>query len=460
LKIFKEFGSQTELDFKNELEMLNTLSEADHPHITAHLASWTQKKRFYMLFPRAETNMGQFLRLRPHPELSNANVGWLLSQLKGLADGVRRIHNLGPAGLGPDVNSPPQKRKRSGFHHDLKPQNILVFSVGGFKGQHSPITQCVLKISDFGTARIHVILSQSGMDKASFSPKHCNLVRGDPVYSAPDSEFGQGTSRPYDIWSLGCVFLETLLWTFGLSNSNLDTFQVDRLRSHNSRSDKFWHQDPHSKKIILKDAVVLRLRQLQEHCRGRGVFEHLVRLTAKMLTITPKDRPRAPEICNELDAMELQAKQDFRTVDFYRHDISTYVEIAAPPTATDGHSRRPSIDERSVYADEKGLLKVHSNEQRRPSSPTDRRESNGRRLDDQDGDINKDPYRLSPISTDIPPVLGHSRSPSIAISDHDAPFVSAVIVNGANDQVPQRPLGSHAVEMGREDLVRPREPSP
>ena len=418
-----------------------------------------------MLFPRAETNLGKFLRSRPHPELTNPNVRWLLLQLKGLAEGVRHIHILGPAGLGPDGltadDQPPRKQGRSGFHHDLKPQNILVFASDHLNGREPVIPEICLKISDFGAARINVILSQSGVERSNFSPQHSALVRGDPVYSAPDYTLDRKTSRPYDIWSLGCVFLEILLWTCGLSDCDLQVFEFDRLKSHYSRSTKFWHQDDRGK-IILKEPVVHRLKQLQDYCHTRGVFRHLVRLTAKMLTITPKDRPKASEICNDLEAMLIQAERDFQVPDFYRHDIHAHVEIAAPPT-NEGTSRRPSIDERSIYAfeTENGLLQVRSTEQRRPRSPSLRQESDFRQFDTQNGDIGQDNYRLFPIMTnDILPGPSHSRSPSIAVSDHDAPFASAIVeqANGTSGYTPQPLLGSHSTPIGREDLARPTRP--
>jgi serine/threonine protein kinase len=464
LKVFKELGSQTEAEFHSELKVLDTLSETSHPHVAGHLASWKYRNKFYMLFPCAQTNLGNFLRFQPHPELTNSNVRWLLLQLKGLAEGVRHIHLLGPAGLGPDgliaADRPPRKQGRSGFHHDLKPQNILVFVSENINEREPAISEMSLKISDFGAARIYVILSQSGLDKSNFSPQISSLVRGDPVYSAPDYTLEHKTSRPYDIWSLGCVFLEVLIWAHGLSNSDLNVFDFDRMNSHNSRSIKFWHQDDRGK-VILKSAVVDRLKQLQDHCQDRGVFTHLVRLTARMLTITPKDRPKAPDICHDLEAMLIQTERDFKIPDFYCHRVLLHDEIAAPMT-NEGTSRRPSIDERSILAFEDGMLHVRSNEQPRRKSLSSRQESDFRRFDDENGDSGQDTYRLSPIITkEILPGASHSRSPSIAVSDHDALFPSAAVELKAesNGDMPQPLVGSHLISVGREDLtrqVRPR----
>lgn len=54
-----------------------------------------------------------------------------------------RSMKLGPAGLGPDGltahDQPPRRQGRAGFHHDLKPQNILVFASDKVDG-HSEVT--------------------------------------------------------------------------------------------------------------------------------------------------------------------------------------------------------------------------------------------------------------------------------------------------------------------------------
>ena len=154
--------------------------------------------------------------------------------------------------------------------------------------------------------------------------------------------------------------------------------------------------------MILKSAVVERLKMLQDLCRGRGIFEHLVRLTARMLTIAPQDRPQAQDICNDLDSLRLQADFNLKQSDFYLHDIPTHVEIAAPPTPTG--QRRPSIDERSFYANEGGLMPVNTND-----------------------------FHLSPLTTqETQPGSSRSRSPTISISDHDTQ-TSAAIIMAAQD---------------------------
>lgn len=436
--------------------MLQTLSQFPHDHITPHLASWTQKETFYMLFPLAEMNFGRFLREMPHPALDNEFVLWLFTQLKGLAEAVRLIHNLGPSGLGPEslVRTLPAAKKpgRTGFHHDIKPQNILVFAKTDTKNASLKITDCVLKISDFGAARINVILSQSGAPEIT-SYKLRNFTLGDSVYGAPDYTIEGYTSRPYDLWSLGCVFLEVLIWTFGLSNSDLDNFANDRLHSRGAPMNwdsAFWHKDRDGK-IRLKTAVVEHLKQLQNHCRNRGVFEHLVRSTGRLLTKLPSKRSKAQDICTELDAALLQLQVDLEKPGIYRDKIDEYHSVAAPPTVISNEtSRRPSIDESSIYALEDRLLHPHTEVKRRSSQPTSRRASELTWR----GHSTSEPMRargdVSPIVTqDLPAGPSHSQSPSISISHVDDPFTS-IDDDGAQ---PFPPVGSHQYQPGLEDLV-------
>ncbi len=409
-----------------------------------------------MLFPLAEMNFGKFLRKIPHPELDNEFVLWLFSQLKGLAEAVRLIHQLGPSGLGPESlvrNLPAAKKQgRTGFHHDIKPENILVFAKTDTEKASFKITDYVLKISDFGAARINVILSQSGARQiTSYKLRHFPF--GDSVYGAPDYILVGHTSRPYDLWSLGCVFLEVLIWTFGLSNSDLDDFATDRLNSRDASGNQdsaFWHRDVYGD-IRLKAAVVERLKQLQDHCRGRGVFEHLVRSTGRLLTRLPSKRSKAQDICTELDAALLQLRVDLEKPGFYRNKIVDYHSVAAPPTVVSNEtSRRPSIDEGSISAPEDHLLHPHTKAKRRATQPTSNRDSELTRRRHSTSEPTIARRDISPILTqDVPAGPSLSHSPSISISHVDDPF-SAIDISDSDGQL-FPPVGGHQYQPGLED---------
>jgi serine/threonine protein kinase len=446
LKIFKEIGSKTERGFENERHTLSTITKVPHDNITAHLASWTQSDKFYMLFPCAEMNLRQFWQTWPRPELHNKVVGWLLSQFKGLADGVRHIHNLGPANLSPKSlgkNLLASESSRTGFHHDLKPENILVFTQVSGLNRPPSLSDFILKISDFGTAKINTVLS--GADHTHYTS---NLSFGDSAYGAPDFALEGRTSRPYDIWSLGCIFLEMMLWTFDVSGSDLGIFAQDRLEcvgAQPHQSGAFWHQD-RDHKIRLKKPVLERLGQLEEHCRPQGVFGNIVSATGRMLQKDPKQRIKAPALCNLLDAALLQASFDLEIEGYYMNNAKVPLYAAAPTLVSEETPGQHSIDDRSIYAPEDGYLRVLESDHHVHSPPNQ--------------------VGLAPINTQSsnttlpssPTSPRHNRTPSITLSDHNNPFTSRVILDAnteeGSEQPPmgESPIGAHKVLVGRGDV--------
>lgn len=397
--------------------MLQALAKlGPQPNITSHLASWTQHGKCYMLLPRAERNLHRFLRDEvrgptPHAE----EVVWLLNQLKGLAEGVRTIHILGPMSALSAEDQPSSKgRKSSGFHHDLKPENILVF-----KDENTP--RGVLKISDFGSARIG--RQRSGNPYQSYFTS--NISHGDAVYGAPDFLIQGKTSRPYDVWSLGCIFLEILLWFFDVSGANLDEFCNERSETPNATGNidpAFWYLDnvDNEDGIRIKPAVIKRLVALRTYCKGKGVFEDVVRSTAQMLTIKPDERPKIEKICLDLDAVIIQAtKFDLlESPDFYMLDRRDRLVVAAPPSTTGGSlDRRPSIDNGLVMAPNAKYLRPDLSISRRASR------SDLRQEDDAEGpmmgqiiQLAPDEKRLSPLMTQNIGGGFRTRSPSITVS--------------------------------------------
>jgi serine/threonine protein kinase len=348
LKQFFYMGLQTSDDFQREALTLELLSGIPHPNIVTHLAAWRQDERFHMLFPLAESNLRAYLR-KSSPVLTKSNFLSIISQMKGLAEGIRLIHNLGPSSLG---SGDPAVR-RTGYHHDLKPSNILVFRY--HDADHPDDTgEIVLKISDFGTAKFGAL--RSGSLRRSNSRKTMDLGAGDVVYAAPDFIQEGKTSRPYDMWSLGCIFLEIMIWTLGSPHVDLNTFQEQRFKTpesfgRNTNSDgSFWFVDQ-SGVVHLKPAVVEELVFLENYCKDckdRGVLRRLLRTITRLLSIKPKVRPTASVLCNDLDEILMQAKFNLRDhPDFYLQDPKPRLALVAPPSgATD--SRQSSVDDLTI----------------------------------------------------------------------------------------------------------------
>lgn len=258
---------------------------------------------FFMLSPLARCNLREFWK-NNQPRLSDPDfVLWELRQLRGLADGLRHIYNLG------------------GWHHDLKGENILVFEEGGECGRPT------LKIADFGSAKIHA--RRSGPRDES-SPTN-NYAQGTSAYEAPDYIIRKETSRPYDVWTLGCIFMDMLVWTFGSTPSELEIFSNARRRIKGGKlcgDNMFWYVEHNRDEGIYtthwKPEVRKKLQALEDLCnsdKGRAVFKELVLTTSKMLRMDPSKRPKAYEVHNDMERMTLWAEEDVKEEDWKIQDL-------------------------------------------------------------------------------------------------------------------------------------------
>jgi serine/threonine protein kinase len=354
--------------------MLKQLKRYPHPHIVTHLFTWTQQETFYMLFPKASCNLRDYMTKQPlrdplatsspsgsHvyippdqsmrcPLLDATFVTWLLRQLLGLAEAIDHIHHLigdavqVPVQLAPSSARGPGTRA-TGFHHDIKPDNILVFTDGSdYYG--------TFKIGDFGSGRLNTF--RSGTQRSPFEERSL----GTPTYEGPDLYLLGTASRPYDLWSLGCVFLDILLWCFNPGQGGAENFATERGEAMpdqpNYQTDRFWYPsggEGSAKRALLKDAVKKRIQDLAEHhCKGRRAFEKLISLVKRMFEIDARKRITATQLKSDVEAILRQAEIDLdsepncyiRAADF---DALPESSIPIPRTPSTIPSRRPSLRE-------------------------------------------------------------------------------------------------------------------
>lgn len=130
------------------------------------------------MYQLANSDLESFIFDNPNasrnPRLSEL---WLAQQFVGLAGAVQVVHNpegsLNSAG-GNILGIPSANPQRTGYIHDIKPENILVF-----KKQGGPY---LLRLSDFSCARVaEVVMTLSGKrDSYKTGSKS-----GTPAYRAP-----------------------------------------------------------------------------------------------------------------------------------------------------------------------------------------------------------------------------------------------------------------------------------
>ena len=255
-----------------------------------------------MLFPYAQCNLRQYMRRVKLDRSDTGSTTWFLDQLRSLADALREIHNLqttgGPASTD-NLIAPGPKMQKSGWHHDIKPENILFF-----RDRRSRYGK--LCIADFGSGKVHTYRS------GSINTKSAN---GTLTYEPPEAQSEGRTSRPYDVFSLGCVFLELLIWAV-CDYRSVRTFTSERVarRSPGSQfdfveDDGFWQRTEAGTVTIRKSVIdwISQLKQMEHH------YDQVLDLIMHMLEPDKSKRITAVILWNSLDKIYNMKKVDLDT---------------------------------------------------------------------------------------------------------------------------------------------------
>jgi serine/threonine protein kinase len=231
-----------EVYYQKELDTLAVIRELNHPHLIKPIATYQRGEAHCFMFPWADgDNLRKFweeadkqadkplmTRIQRDPEL----VSWVLEQMRGLADGLHALYD------------------RNCRHGDLKPENILRFAKNGARG--------ILLIADMGLAKFHILATQQRLAPSSTS-------EGTFRYAPPeidDKKSDKPLSRAYDVWSMGCIYLEFLIWLLG-GHAWLQEFN----KSGSGNFDKFWEFKENDKKYRVHSVVSRWIDRLSERLR-------------------------------------------------------------------------------------------------------------------------------------------------------------------------------------------------
>ncbi|RFN49035.1 het-domain-containing protein [Fusarium flagelliforme] len=137
-------------------------------------------------------------------------------QLLGLSRALFRVHN--PM----DENKLYQHFR----HGDLKPENIL-----WFKDSSDSTRIGTLKIGDWGLAKQHsdvtqlrTIQTSTGFGTRRYEPPEERTVHGNSlIVPTKTGNIARRRSRLYDLWAMGCIWLEFLIWLM-YGSEGLDAF--------------------------------------------------------------------------------------------------------------------------------------------------------------------------------------------------------------------------------------------
>lgn len=101
------------------------------------------------------------------------------------------------------------------------------------------------------------------------------------------------------MWSLGCVYLEILVWYIDGYQALLD-FRASRegqVQRHGLEDEGFYHETSPGKSELRKPVVDM-INALSHRCEG--VLKDIVDTIPSLLQIDPKDRPSASQLVSQL----------------------------------------------------------------------------------------------------------------------------------------------------------------
>ncbi|KAJ4249059.1 hypothetical protein NW762_012391 [Fusarium torreyae] len=205
IKTLHTMDANNEQKFQAEWNMLKRFSGLVHPHLVTTLGAFSQGGKWGFIFPSASCDLGEYLESFSAPH-GRKGACWFAKQLSGLMGALDAIHN--PTQLSKD------SIKRYGRHGDIKCDNILCFEKSGTSREK------IFVISDFGLSAFNRDTSRSNIPNKQIPPV--------PGYRPPECDIDGGTvSRAFDIWTLGCLFLDCISWFLG-GHEYVQTFQQKR----------------------------------------------------------------------------------------------------------------------------------------------------------------------------------------------------------------------------------------
>ncbi|KAF6834519.1 protein kinase domain-containing protein [Colletotrichum musicola] len=299
----KEINGADHESYRKELRALehSCAKVQKEKHLIKLLLTFQHGNTPYLVFEWADGNLEEFWKQR-QVEPSPAATSWMAQQCWGITNAIKRIHGLTTwqkEERSANPNSEEMFVKDWGRHGDIKPANILWFLTHGKDRDH-------LVVADLGLTRYHSSLTKSRV-------KGVDGWTG--TYRAPEIDLSNPISARYDIWSLGCVFLEFCIW-YLLGYDDVENFR--RARNLDRGSDDAddieepdhsyfvtWQMPRGGKRAELHPAVqkwVKKLRNLTS--RTDFVRRMLDLIMTGMLVIDPKKRHSIDIVSWELSCMQ------------------------------------------------------------------------------------------------------------------------------------------------------------
>ncbi|KAI1212730.1 uncharacterized protein F4807DRAFT_457529 [Annulohypoxylon truncatum] len=218
--------------YEVEMDALELARWLEDDHLVKFIAGFEMTGKHYLMFQwvnggNLRSYWESFQGLRDGELIKRT-----LKQIEGIANALGKMHNVDP-----------EKNCR---HGDLKPENILVSERSN--------NEIFLQITDMGSAKIHSV-------PTSLRQIGTTSLAGTLRYQPPEVRTSRRRSRAYDIWSMGCILLEFIVWFLygwdGLSEFN---------KSFDHTTQPFFRIGIGEERCILQPNVDKWIKHLQRTC--------------------------------------------------------------------------------------------------------------------------------------------------------------------------------------------------
>ncbi|ENH62796.1 hypothetical protein FOC1_g10006259 [Fusarium oxysporum f. sp. cubense race 1] len=141
-----------------------------------------------------------------------------------------------------------------------------------------------LKIADMGLAKRHVVATQ---DRSCLTSTRYGTI----LYEAPEAQTSySGRSRQYDVWSMGCITLEWVIWIL-YGNDQLQRFYSD-LKGYGNDFTPYYQLDANysQKRAKVHPAVVYwisHIKTTHPECQEESAIKDLLQLVEERLLVVP-----------------------------------------------------------------------------------------------------------------------------------------------------------------------------
>ncbi|KAI0428344.1 kinase-like protein [Xylaria sp. FL1042] len=298
----KRLLSSTNEDFNKEVKALKLVRKLGHPHLVELLGTFHYHGSYYLIFLWAVEDLATFWK---DNSLSNSDPDmsiWVLQQCLGIAEGLQLIHS--------GQCSSSERHTLRGRHGDIKPTNILRYELT--PGSQN-LKWGLLKISDFGLTRFH--------QNDSYRREYTNSPMATRTYRAPEGDLRRKISCLWDLWPLGCLYLEFLTWLLQ-GWHGVVVFSEERHREDQSlhydflKEDKFFNMD-HMKNFgaCRKDSVRKHIDILHRHPDCTAFIHDFLDLIAEgMIRIREENRAECGQMVQKLEVMKKKCEDN---VEYY-----------------------------------------------------------------------------------------------------------------------------------------------